>query len=224
MNYLTHFLVDHQRDRPHYNFGLAMPDLVNVAKRGWKPVSTVGFEDGNARMNGNKNAAEIWNGYQQHIRADAFFHNTDLFNHHTKRLRKELEKFGLMQEGTRLFFVAHVLLEIMIDRHIVKTRRHIPDLFYQHLNEISEADIQNFFRISGTSVPDRFLEFFGKFKESKYLYGYEDDNGIFYSINRLLHRTKQPTFETDAQNRAFLELINQEEKYLEEEIEVFLKR
>src|ERR1017187_7895460 len=37
MNYLTHFVVDHQKERPLYNFGLALPDLLNVSKRGWKP-------------------------------------------------------------------------------------------------------------------------------------------------------------------------------------------
>jgi hypothetical protein len=223
MNYLTHFLVDHHAERPHYNFGLALPDLVNVSRRGWKPVTVSAFEKVNGKQD-ERHAAEIWEGYQQHIKADAAFHNTELFLSHSKRLRKEMEKYGLVQDGTRLFFVAHVLLEILMDRHIVKTRRDIPDLFYAHLDEITAEDLNAFFRLSGTPVPDRLHEFFGKFKNSRYLYGYAEDDGVFYSINRLLHRTGQPTFETKAQERAFIALINQEEAVLAEEIEAFLKR
>jgi hypothetical protein len=217
MNYLTHFLIDHRPEEPYYNFGLALPDLVSISKRGWKPVST------DELLNGNPHAAKIWEGFQQHLKADAEFHNTELFNYHTRRLRKELEKAGLSQPGIRLFFVAHVLLEILIDRHIVKTRRHVPDLFYKHLGIIEDPQIKIFFEASGTETPERFLEFFGKFKDSQYLYGYEEDNGIYYSINRLLRRTNQPMFETEAQNRAFIELIRREEAGMFEEVETFLQ-
>ena len=216
MNYLTHFLVDHKMDNPNYNFGLALPDLVNVSKRGWRP-------DTHLFPVPDKNVNDIWEGYNRHIAADAIFHNSELFVKHSKRLRKELEKQGFNQPGIRLFFVGHVLLEMLLDRHILKTRRNMADQFYDQLNLVMENDIESFFETAGTIVPDRFLEFFGKFKNSQYLYSYAESNGIFFAMNRLLHRTKQPEFDSQSEG-AFNELIEREEMGMAGEIEGFFEK
>ena len=214
MNYLSHFLVDHKKDNPNYNFGLALPDLVNISKRGWRAESK-------AFPVANKNVNEIWEGYQQHFTADAQFHNSDFFEKHSKRLRKEFEERGLNQPGIRLFFVGHVLLEMLLDRHIVKTRRNIADLFYEQLDLVIDSDIESFFEAAGDKIPDRFLEFFGKFKNSKYLFTYAENEGMFYALNRLLRRTRQPEFEAQHE-AAFNELIHREEIGIAGEIEDFL--
>ncbi len=213
MNYLTHFLIDHKKDNPNYNFGLALPDLVNISKRGWRAESQLFPVE-------NENVNQIWEGYQQHFAADAQFHNSELFVKHSKRLRKEFEVHGLNQPGIRLFFVGHVLLEMLLDRHIIKTRREIADQFYEQLNLVNESDIESFFEFTGDKIPYSFLEFFGKFKNSRYLYSYAEDNGMFFALNRLLRRTGQPEFELDHE-AAFNELIRREEIGMAKEIEDF---
>jgi len=217
MNYLTHFLVDHQKDRPLYNFGLVLPDLVSVSQRNWKPSKPGGFS------NSNDAVKEIWAGYQQHLIADASFHNIPLFTVESRRLRVELEEAGLSAPGVRLFFAAHVLLEMLIDRHIVKTRRPMAESFYDQLNSVTEPEIIAFFEASGTPIPANFLEFFNRFRESKYLFEYEKNQGLFYSLNRLLGRAKQPSFTTDEQRDAFFGLVEREELYLFDEIENFFE-
>jgi hypothetical protein len=215
MNYLTHFLIDHKKDNPNYNFGLALPDLVNISRRGWRAESQ-------SFPVLNKNVNEIWNGYQQHFAADAQFHNSELFEKHSKRLRKEFEDQGLNQPGIRLFFVGHVLLEMLLDRHIVKTRRGIADMFYDQLNLVIYSDIESFFMAAGDTIPEKFLEFFERFKDSKYLYSYAENEGMFYALNRLLRRTGQPEFEPQHE-AAFNDLIMREEIGMGEEIEAFFK-
>jgi len=214
MNYLSHFFIDHKENSPNYNFGLALPDLVNVSKRGWRPENhTFPVPD--------KNVNDIWEGYKQHIAVDAMFHNSALFVKHSKRLRKELEGQGFNQPGIRLFFVGHVLLEMLLDRHILKTRKDIADQFYEQLNLVREPDIESFFETAGTQIPERFLEFFGKFKNSRYLYSYTNSSGIFFAINRLLARTGQPGFDPQLEE-SFNELIEREEIFMSDEIEIFL--
>jgi len=214
MNYLTHYLIDHKEGNPNYNFGLALPDLINVSKRGWRAES-------HSFPVANKNVNEIWEGYQQHFAADAKFHNSELFEKHSKRLRKEFDQQGLNQQGIRLFFVGHVLLEMLLDRHIVKTRRDMADQFYEQLNLVNDSDIESFFEAAGDKIPDTFLEFFGKFKNSRYLYSYAENHGMFYALNRLLRRTGQPEFEPERE-AAFNELIKREEIGMADEIEDFL--
>jgi len=215
MNYLTHYLVDHKKDKPLYNFGLALPDLVNVSQRGWKTSKE------NTFYTSSNHVKEIWEGYQQHLIADAAFHNIPLFTTHSKRIRMELEKAGLSAPGVRLFFAAHVLLEMLIDRHIVKTRKPMVDEFYNDINFVNEPVINSFFVESGTQMPPNFLEFFNRFRESKYLFEYEKDSGLFYSLNRLLGRAKQPAYTTEEQREAFYNLVHKEEAFLEGEIEEF---
>ena len=214
MNYLTHFLADHQKNRPLYNFGLALPDLLNVSKRGWKPDHSL-FPSENVAAN------EIWEGFKQHIASDAYFHNTALFTFQTKRLRKELEQIEPVTPGIRLFFVAHILLEMLLDRHILKTRPAIAGEFYENLDEVSEDDTNAFFAAAGIDTPERFFYFFGRFREAQYLYSYLEDNGIFKSVNRLLERTGQPRFPDEAENE-FNKLVRREGDVLFEEFESFL--
>ena len=214
MNYLTHYLIDQKEGKPNYNFGLALPDLINISKRGWRPVNH------NFPV-ADKNINDIWEGFQQHYAADAKFHNSEIFDANTRRIRLELEKAGLNQPGIKLFFVAHVMLEMMIDRHIILTRATIAQQFYADLEMVSNEDIHGFFHASGHPVPDRFFEFFNRFKESKYLYRYADDEGIFFALNRLLKRTGQPEFEPERE-KPLNELVKKEEKGMASEIEAFL--
>jgi hypothetical protein len=217
MNYLTHYLVDHKPGNPPYNFGLALPDLVNTVQRGWKPAKENNFANADVAVK------EIWLGYQQHIAADARFHNLPIFTEETRRLRLELEKAGLDVPGVRLFFTAHVLLELLIDRHIVKTRAQVAALFYEHIESIKETEIEAFFTVSGTSGPSNFFEFFTRFRESRYLLKYSEDLGLLYAINRLQGRTGQPTYTSDEQKTAFSALVAQEEAYLYDIIEKFFE-
>ena len=214
MNYLTHYLIDHKNSNPNYNFGLALPDLVNIAKRGWRPLN-------HSFPVQNHNVNDIYAGFQQHFAADASFHNSHIFDTNTRRLRLELEKMGLNQPGIKLFFVAHVLLEMMIDRHIIKTRPGIAAQFYTDLSIVTNDDILSFFNASGNVLPDRFFEYFNRFKEFQYLYRYADDEGIFFALNRLLKRTGQPEFEQPRES-ALNQLVKNEEIGMGAEIEVFL--
>ncbi len=216
MNYLTHYIVDHKIGNPNFNFGLALPDLVNIAKRGWRPIN-------HSFPVREQNVNEIYAGFQQHVAADASFHNSEIFDTHTRRLRQELETQGLNQPGIKLFFVAHVMLEMMIDRHIIITRRHIAEQFYTDISMVAEDDIHSFFRGSGNATPDRFFEYFNRFKESQYLYRYAEDEGLFYALNRLLKRTGQPEFEQPFES-LLNQLVKKEEIAMAGEIEAFLTR
>jgi hypothetical protein len=185
MNYLSHYYTDNDPGNPHFNFGLMLPDMLGAARRGWKPVNgrLYSFDDPEAEL--------IWQGFQQHLRADSLFHNTAFFTTQTRSIRNILEQAGLVQPGLRLFFVAHVLLEIMLDRLIIKTHPHIPDRFYNDLDVVTEDTLSSFFTGMQSEIPERLFRILARFKEHKYLYSYVDDERLFFALNRIMERGGQ---------------------------------
>lgn len=159
--------------------------MLGAAQRGWKPVNRkqYDFDDPEAFL--------IWQGFQQHLKADALFHNTEFFTGQTKNIRFVLERTGLVQPGLRLFFVAHVLLEILLDRIIIKKYPEIPDRFYNDLDVIGEDTVSSFFANMDSQVPDRLFRMLARFKEHRYLYSYVDDERLFFALNRIMERGGQ---------------------------------
>lgn len=188
MNYLSHFYVDHDPAKPHFNFGLMLPDMLGTAQRGWKPVNGREYSFDDIR------ASEIWQGFKRHLLGDGLFHNTSFFMGQTRYIRETFEKAGLIQPGLRLFFVAHVLLEIMLDRLIIKMHPEIPDLFYDHLDKVSEGTVSSFFSGLKEPVPGRLFHMLSRFKEYRYLYSYTEDERLFFALNRIMERAGQASY------------------------------
>src|SRR5688500_11171065 len=107
MNYLSHYFLDAKPGEVHYNFGLVLPDMMGVAQKGWKPLQR-------NEQHIHPEVIKLSEGITRHVKVDAVFHSSDFFKENSVSLRKALEKHGFSQEGTRLFFVAHVLLEFLL--------------------------------------------------------------------------------------------------------------
>jgi hypothetical protein len=192
MNYISHYYTDNDPADPYFNFGLMLPDMLGTVHRGWKPIT------GKQYHFNSKEGSQIWQGFQRHLLADSIFHNTDFFSSQTRYIRNVLEQAGLVQPGLRLFFVAHVLLEIMLDRLIIKTHPDIPDRFYNDLAAVDEQAIAGFFSGLLSQVPERLFHSLARFKEHKYLYSYAENEQLFFALNRIMERAGQTSYSDNA--------------------------
>ena len=87
MNFASHFFLDGIEGRPYYNFGLVLPDLASIFKRGWR------IADRNNVQEMNQRNMDIFSGILKHYELDAIFHQSMFFNEHTKMI-KDLLKQG----------------------------------------------------------------------------------------------------------------------------------
>lgn len=187
MNFLSHYFFDSREGNPHYNSGLVIPDLIKsfLPLRDTKPYFQLGQE---SPIN------EVLLGCERHIQRDKFFHNSNFFNQYNAFIFEELNKAGFIQTNIRLFFVSHVLYELLLDKLILNTYPNTIVNFYKDLISLQESHLNTF---SLHLIPEKsndFQHFYGKFTHSKFLYHYNNHQGIFESLNRLLNRTKQDKF------------------------------
>ena len=186
MNLLSHFYFD-GTPNPYYNFGLLVPDLVPAVGLKW-------------RLKDSFRPASKWYdksvlaGTRKHIYRDAIFHNLPSFFKNTKRMRILLESNGLKQDGTKLFFAAHISYEILMDHLIILKQPSVLEEFYSMFEDIKHEHILNFSNKYLSTKGQAFANFIDSFKEKKYLYQYKDMDGLFASVNRVLVRGKQKPF------------------------------
>ena len=189
MNYLSHYFLDAKTGQPYYNFGLVLPDMLGASLRGWKPdLNIAGISD--------EKIVQLTNGIKQHYKVDAFFHSSAFFTENTVHIRKIFEANGFVQTGTRLFFVAHIFLEFMLDRFILQDQLHKAKHFYEDIYMVDAKILQSFLENTSTQT-EGFFKFLESFLQHKYLYAYLQDERLFYALNRTLQRGRQQVFPED---------------------------
>jgi hypothetical protein len=206
MNYISHYFLDAKPGKPYFNFGLALPDMMGTAQRGWKPAA-VHITDKEGIQ------GELANGVSAHLAADKIFHNMPFFRSGCDELKSLFEKEKLVVPGIRMFFLVHVFLEMMLDRIIIRNRPEVAFNFYEDIGKIDEAIIMDFIRADGTNAAERFPLFFQRFREHKYLLSYVQNDSLFFATNRILNRTGQPAF-PDEKFAEFSSVADQAEEAL----------
>lgn len=139
----------------------------------------------------SEDGAQIWQGVNKHLQADALFHNSIFFKDTTKKIRKILEAKQLGHAQTRLFFVAHVTLELMLDRLILINYPQTGDAFYSDLESVNPKSIEMALLEGAVQEYGSFFEMFDRFKQSRYLFHYKEDEKLQFAINRILMRANQ---------------------------------
>ncbi len=186
MNLLSHFFSGEQKNNPYYNFGLVFPDLLGVTNRKWKPLKF-------AESHEIKQLA--WQmGCKKHLATDGIFHHLASFHANVVFIRKKFEENELIPDNIRLFFVAHILYELMLDRLVLINDPNCADNFYKDLNSIEDEEIEKLFKQNNIEGLPQFFNFFERFKEYQYVYNYIDDERLFFALNRILTRARQSNF------------------------------
>jgi len=182
MNFASHFFLDGIKGKPYYNFGLILPDLMSIYKRGWR------ITDRAKAKEMIDTDVEILNGMLKHFELDAIFHQSMFFNDHTKLIKDLLKQEKLQLIHVKKHFVAHVLLELLIDRVIIKHDEKVLFDFYNCLDRIEKEKISHFFNENEPGVIDGFFDFYVKFRERRFLYKYSENETIIFILNKVLER------------------------------------
>lgn len=156
--------------------------------------------DSNQRIKTPKNlgdsasSAKIKAGLLDHILVDKIFHNSEYFKSQTKVLQNGLGKMGFVGLTRHHYFFAHILLEILLDRYLIEQYPSLIQDFYTLCGEITEDDLNAYFKEEGYSLaPKEFYTFFEWFCSSQFMYSYTSDvgvTGIFNSIHKRVFKTE----------------------------------
>lgn len=181
MNFISHFYC-HQNENPEFNFGLLFPDFLGIISRKYKLHQ---FE---ADYTGKSQA--FLNGIVHHKLADEKWHYNAYFETKTQAIKRILAEFGMADKPYRPFFMTHVMLELLLDRQIVRFEKSVAENMYKSLEAIDASFLKSLFQ--DEKLTEKFLPFFKNFTENRYTLTYADNEMFVYALNRLFSRVGNP--------------------------------
>jgi hypothetical protein len=196
MNLLSHYFFDNIQGNHYYNFGLILPDLLGIYNRKWKYSAKSIPEN-------DQHYTQINSGAIRHLQTDHEFHNSEWFENKRQEVKSLLYRQNLNFSPFRPFFISHILVELMLDRVILKKNIETADNFYADMDLINDNVIFNLLNKSNFVPAGEFVSFFNRFRQHRYVYAYADNEKFIFSLNRIFSRVNNPIFEGE-----FKEILN----------------
>ena len=104
------------------------------------------------------------------------------------------------------FFLGHIALELILDNLLLTSHTVFADDFYDHLKNAEEAKIAAFLALNSVD-PQKFLQFYSRFINEKYLYSYTQLDSVVHALKGVCLRIWKNPF-TRAQEIAVNEIIS----------------
>jgi hypothetical protein len=216
MNYLSHYYILREYEHPAFANGKIIPDLLRIFGPDHKIRKARNIED-------PEGAGEwMMKGAYVHLESDRLFHDSDYFERESQRLKEELRAGSSIRKYR--YFYAHILLEMLLDRLLVKKYPELGQRFYDDLEQIEERDIQAFFELKPIAVDaNEFMQVLSRFRKSRYLFEYAYDPGFLYAFSRILKRVGMPLLNREDRN-FLIRLVQESEERLEPEFLSILQK
>ena len=202
MHFLSHYYYELPGKSPLFIAGLGIPDLAPDFSHAYNSVVKKSV------LNNGYDVQQIQNGIESHYHADKIFHNSPVFAELMALTTQSFLTAGLSREKLRLSVIAHVAVELMIDRQILLENEQLCFDYYNCLNNASEAVISTYFEAhSLEELKRKFLIKFQFFKERRFLFLFSDLENIVTGLSRIYAGVTNTEF-TDDEKRFFLNALN----------------
>lgn len=178
MNYLAHYYFFGRKSDPYYNCGLIFPDWLGAYGRR-KFIPHIQAE--------GPGESALKEGILHHYKGDKIFHGSAFFSENAHGIKSILEQTSLDKERLRFAFLSHLLLEMTIDRLLLKRNRNTGTEFYESLDQCDTNRLLAF-AIKNSTCDEGFRELMNRFKEHRFLLHYIKNDTFVYSLNRIIGR------------------------------------
>ena len=185
MNYFAHgrrFLED-----PCFLAGTSIPDWMNVVDRKARLRSKqaapfVDHED--------PQLAAVAAGVVQHHHDDDWFHRTRAFVELNLQLLTEIRQLLLDDTTMRPRFLAHILVELLLDAALIEEDPPLLDQYYEVMDSMDGQLVQDAFNRMSSRPVSKLSKFIGLFSAERFLYDYTDDGKLLRRLNQVMRRVK----------------------------------
>jgi hypothetical protein len=183
MNYFSHalpFLHD-----PYFIAGTAVPDWLGVVDRGAR-VRAKSVEPLIGDLDPIADA--VARGLRQHFRDDAVFHRTRAFAESTLELSAGLRRLLTADSTFRPSFLAHVLLEVLLDWTLSEDHPGTLDGYYRALDGVDAEAVQAAVNRMAIRPTDRLAPMIFLFRRERILWDYAQDDKLLVRMNQVMRR------------------------------------
>ena len=202
MNTLSHYLLDKDHPSPYYILGVIMPDMVTHFNRHLRRAvfSNQELDDINQLM--------ILNGIKRHYQVDALFHRSAFFNRYSNFIKELILSSDLPSFHYRAFFLSHVLLEMLLDRLLIKQYSDLAVKLYSTIKSINLKTVSSYLiRIGKPDFQTEFFDTFTGFIKRQYLF-YYTDNEKFIRALVWMYKKANPVTPAPEEVQQLSKLIN----------------
>lgn len=202
MHFLSHYYTEIPNNNPLFVVALTIPDFTPGFSRIYNSQLK------NAPLPDDEKMRAIHNGILRHYEGDKKFHNSDLFMQHCTQAIQSMVDAGLSRQKLRLSVLAHVAVEMLIDRHIILAHPDVCNDFYSCIDNAGEDDLIAFFNLHNLGdQKSSFLAKFHFFKQRRFLYLFNELENIVMGLDRIYGGVTGTQF-TVAEKSQFLVAIH----------------
>lgn len=187
MNFLSHYYLDRHITNHNFVVGVCTPDLLSIFDREVRIKSK--------KMHHHQGTSEFdffQTGVERHFEADKIFHSSPFFQEECKYISAELQELFGTNGIKRSFFVSHILLELMLDKVLIKQDSGLVDGFYYHFKQVGYQQIVEMTEKLAERELSAYTAFLQRFIQHQYLYHYSEYEYIIFVLRRLLRRVGVP--------------------------------
>ena len=202
MHFLSHYYAELPLNSPLFVAALTIPDLtIGFSKTYNSLIKTMELPE-------NPDLAEVHKGILAHYAGDKRFHNSPAFMQQQHLFTQSFVNAGLDRTRLRLSVLAHIAVEMMLDRQILLHDASICSRFYEIVDNADMAVLQNYFDSLSLEEQKRvFLERFHFFKQRRFLFLFDDLENIVFGLNRVYGMVTKTEFSVK-EKRQFAEALH----------------
>lgn len=202
MHFLAHYYTELPANNPLFVAALSIPDLTPKFTKTYNSFIVKHAPPTSPDLK------QIHEGIVQHFGADKRFHHSPLF---LKAVSNALQAFldaGLSRENLRLSVIAHIAVEMLIDRQIMMANQGICEEFYGLLEQADEVVLNNYFDLfSLEAEKKKFLISFQFFKQKRFLFLFSELKNIVTGLDRVYGSVVKTAF-TETEKSGFLAALH----------------
>jgi len=186
MNFISHYFLDRDHTDSYFFLGVSTPDLISNYDR------TIRLKEATLPLIMENDASQaqlsFYNGVLRHFEVDKMFHSSHFFRRETRYLSHALGRTFPHEQVDKSFFVAHILLELMLDRVLIRKHDYLLSAFYDHFRPslIPPAVLLTEW-VTNKHLPG-YPDFLTQFSEKQFLYRYVDMRYLVRVLRHILNK------------------------------------
>lgn len=215
MHFLSHYYTEPEKNSPLFAAGLIIPDLTPGFSKIYNSVVSKMEEPLPPPLQ------DVHRGILRHYAGDKWFHASEAFHRSENRAMHFFIEAGLDRSRLRLSVIAHLAVEMLIDRQLVLEQPEICFEFYALVEKADEKQIENYFNtLQQPLAKQHFFHTFNFFKQKRFLLLFTELENVLFGLNKVYSLATKTVF-TEEENQKFklaLHNIDLEMRYSWQEI------
>jgi hypothetical protein len=136
--------------------------------------------------------AAVARGIVQHHFDDAWFHRTRAFAELNLQLTASLRERLADDGGFRSGFLAHILIELLLDAALIDESPRALDAYYASLDAVDPVVVQDAVSRMSDGRCGELAAFIPRFSAERFLYDYVQDGKLLRRLNYVMRRVRLP--------------------------------